>query len=88
MAYQFAFFCEGIELADHEKLPFKILSFKSRGQAPRGHRGVGLAEYAFNPDLTVRNLYDQKLVFLSTAAFVDGRFVINLGVVTSLPFTR
>lgn len=79
MAYQFAPYREGIELADHERLPFKLLSFKSRGQARRGNKGVGLAEYAFSPDLTVRNLYDQKLVFSPAAAFVDGRFVINLG---------
>ena len=79
MAYQFAPFRDGIELADHESLPFKLLSFKSRGQARRGNRRVGLAEYAFSPDLTVGNLYDQRLVFSPAAAFVDGRFVINIG---------
>jgi hypothetical protein len=51
MAYQFAPFREGIELANHEQLPFKLLSYKSRGQARRGNKGVGLAEYAFGPDL-------------------------------------
>jgi len=77
--YQFTPYCEDIELADHKRLPFKLLSFKSWGQVHRGNKGVGLAEYTFSPDLTVRNLYDQKLVFLPAAAFVDGRFKINLG---------
>jgi hypothetical protein len=79
MAYQFAPFRDGIELADHERLPFKLLSYKSRGQARRGNKGIGLAEYAFSPDLTVRNLFDQTRVFSPAAAFEDGRFIINLG---------
>ena len=84
MAYQFAPFREGIELVDHERLPFKLLAYKSQGQARRGNKGVGLAAYAFGPDLTVRNLFDYKLVFSPAAALEDGRFVINPGKLSHL----
>lgn len=77
-AYHFAPLRQDLNLADHEKIPLVLLSFKSRG-APRGNGTIGLNIALLNPAFTIEDLYLNKSLFSPSAAFEDGCFIIYLG---------
>ncbi|KAF8955020.1 hypothetical protein BDZ97DRAFT_1675363, partial [Flammula alnicola] len=85
MAYHFAPLRQGLTLADHEKLPFVLLSYKSRGQI-RTSGSIGFSTWPIEPAATIESLFQDKRKYAPSEAFEGDRFVINFAV-ASLPFT-